>query len=1032
MADGMLDRLGASLRALVGVYGPNAGTQAHGLLTGILPGGRGELSPRGTTEFLKAYSESPWLRAVVQKVAHSVATTEWQLYVETSKPGAGPATGKAVRNLAYQRDSDWRRRAARRKDLESTGSLKQIDSHPMLDLLNSTNPFLTGLSTRQLTQVYLDLVGEVFWLKERKGKNGPPVAIWPLPPTWVYTTPTPDRPFFEVRFRGWQVEIPETEILWMADPNPLNPYGRGSGMTHALGDELDTDEFAARHTKLWFQNRARPDLLIAMEGANPEEVKRLEQDWLSKSQGFWRAFKPYFLSGKGNVTIKELSQTFGDMQLIQLRQFERDMIMQVYGVSPEIMGVLANSNRATITAADYMFARWVLTPRLEFQRAFLQERLAPEFDERLIVDYASPIQRDQDYDLAVATAAPYALTVDEWRDLQHLPPLPKGQGKVHMVPSSLTAIEDISQHAPPPPSLFGVPNGPPGALPGGKPPAQLGPGQPPPTDGSQPDGQQPPKAASLAARAQWAGVARVLQKAQGHDGFVVALWLPAATAAALALPDGEPPDQLHCTLAYCGPYRHLDVGALGDVLAALDALAADSPPLSGTISGYGRFQGSATSDGQDVFYGAVDVPGLAELRQAIVATLAAHDVPASTAHGFTPHVTLAYLPPDAPSPVPTVANLPLHFDAVTLGLGDTHLSVPLLGAATPAAGIPLLLPARASIAPPVVREAHPAPSPAEVAAARAWWRETVAPAAPVPAALLDARPVNAPPAGRGGKAVSRFSPDQPRDDQGRWTDGGGSSAPAAAPAPTLTEAALHGHDSLAKYTRADGTLEPARQALHDRIVGAALAGVPGQQNPTAYFVGGGPAAGKSTMLNSGAIAVAPRGLAAYVEADEIKMALPEMQAGLRTRDPNIAGYVHEESAAISKRIRAEAMDRRADIVHDAIHNTSLAKVEQTVRRMRAEGYRVEAAYATVPVETARARAQARGEATGRFIPLDALTSAHKGVASMFPALLSHHVFDRVSLYETAGAAPRLLASQVDGRTTIHEPAGYAAFLARGQ
>src|SRR3982750_330848 len=96
MADGMLDRLGASLRALVGVYGPNAGTQAYGLLTGILPGGRGELSPRGTTEFLKAYSESPWLRAVVQKVAHGVASTEWQLYVETTKPpGRGPAPGKA-------------------------------------------------------------------------------------------------------------------------------------------------------------------------------------------------------------------------------------------------------------------------------------------------------------------------------------------------------------------------------------------------------------------------------------------------------------------------------------------------------------------------------------------------------------------------------------------------------------------------------------------------------------------------------------------------------------------------------------------------------------------------------------------------------------------------------------------------------------------------------------------------------------------------------------------------------------------------
>lgn len=435
------DRLKLFRKAAVGLFSDTSSQQAYGMLAGIFPGAVGQPPKRGTRELLNAYNEMPWLRAVVNKVSRSVASVPWKLYVVRRG-------GKAVK-VSKMQQADYVLRQKFLAGYHKQGELTEIEEHPLLDLLNRPNPFLTGLITRQLTQIHLDLVGEAFWLKERNGA-GKPSAVWPLPPDWVISTPTPVHRFFRVSFRGWQGEIPDTEILWLADPDPSNPYGRGSGMARALGDELETDEYAAKHTKSWFYNRARPDVIISADGLKKEETDRLEQDWLAKNQGFWRVYKPYFLNRK--IDIQTLSQTFENMQLVDLRKHERDTIIQVFGVPPEILGIIENSNRATIEASDYLFSRWVVQPRLEFLRSVLQERLVPEYDDRLILDYESPVAEDKEYNLKVAQAAPWTLTADEWRELQGRKPLPDEQGKIHMVPFNLLPARDLAAGGNPQPA----------------------------------------------------------------------------------------------------------------------------------------------------------------------------------------------------------------------------------------------------------------------------------------------------------------------------------------------------------------------------------------------------------------------------------------------------------------------------------------------------------------------------------------------------------------------------------------------------
>lgn len=164
-----------------------------------------------------------------------------------------------------------------------------------------------------------------------------------------------------------------------------------------------------------------------------------------------------------------------------------------------------------------------------------------------------------------------------------------------------------------------------------------------------------------------------------HNGLLVALWLDPEAAQQLGLPGGEPAEALHLTLCYCGDIARVDEVTLYRAVAGLDAVASYHAPLDATVGGYGRFAASPSSDGQDVFWAAIDAPELEGLRRAVAEALHYAGIPPLATHGYTPHVTLAYLDPGSPNPAETLPSVPLRFSALTVMLGEKRLDLPLAG-----------------------------------------------------------------------------------------------------------------------------------------------------------------------------------------------------------------------------------------------------------------------------------------------------------------------------------------------------------------
>ncbi|WP_170223052.1 2'-5' RNA ligase family protein [Nonomuraea turkmeniaca] len=160
----------------------------------------------------------------------------------------------------------------------------------------------------------------------------------------------------------------------------------------------------------------------------------------------------------------------------------------------------------------------------------------------------------------------------------------------------------------------------------------------------------------------------------GGSRSMVALLLPASVAVQLAQPGGLDPASLHVTLAYLG--EGVDEETLATAEQAVADAAADLPPLTGRVGGIGVFPPG--DDGVPV-WATVDVPGLETVRERIIDALDAAGVPYSTEHGFTPHVTLAYIQPgeQPPAPLPPVD---VTFTSVSIAVEDDHRHFPLAAA----------------------------------------------------------------------------------------------------------------------------------------------------------------------------------------------------------------------------------------------------------------------------------------------------------------------------------------------------------------
>jgi len=193
------------------------------------------------------------------------------------------------------------------------------------------------------------------------------------------------------------------------------------------------------------------------------------------------------------------------------------------------------------------------------------------------------------------------------------------------------------------------------------------------------------------------------------------------------------------------------------------------------------------------------------------------------------------------------------------------------------------------------------------------------------------------------------------------------------------------------------------------------------------MLGGGPAAGKSTMLKSSELKDIPLGGKGAVEVnpDLFKELLPEYQAMLAAGDSNAAAFTHEESSYLAVQLQADAIANGQDLIIDGVG----ASYDKTIALAQPAGYRIQGYYAFVDPELAVQRAVDRGVKTGRYVMESYIRERHQKVAQIFEDAAGK--MDSIALYDTTDGA-RKVASAEKGVLKVTDQEAYDRFLGYGK
>ena len=185
----------------------------------------------------------------------------------------------------------------------------------------------------------------------------------------------------------------------------------------------------------------------------------------------------------------------------------------------------------------------------------------------------------------------------------------------------------------------------------------------------------------------------------------------------------------------------------------------------------------------------------------------------------------------------------------------------------------------------------------------------------------------------------------------------------------------------------DSPLHDERVALRDRIKKEFLdeaQPVPEGETPTAVFLGGGTASGKSRLIRS----LFDQGDNVLIETDKIRARLPEYREWSAT-DPNSASArVHKEASGISNDLLKDASDQRKNIVLDSTTAGGSEDVAK-IQALKDKGYNVQLHFVNTPTDIAkvweadRVKNSPHEESRGRVTPPEKIESTHKGAAQTF-------------------------------------------------
>ncbi|MFZ3233261.1 MAG: phage portal protein [Patescibacteria group bacterium] len=169
---------------------------------------------------------------------------------------------------------------------------------------------------------------------------------------------------YKYQVKNQTLRFKPEEILAFNNFNPTQAFpfvNQGVGDVQAASVAIDTDNAAAVWNWKFFENSARPGMVLESEKPiTPEARERITETWNAKFKNVNNAHKLVILDG--GLKASNLSPTQKDMDFAEGRRLSRDEILAIFGVPKAVIGLGEGVNVGNVKAFNTVFAEQTIQP----------------------------------------------------------------------------------------------------------------------------------------------------------------------------------------------------------------------------------------------------------------------------------------------------------------------------------------------------------------------------------------------------------------------------------------------------------------------------------------------------------------------------------------------------------------------------------------------------------------------------------------------------------------------------------------------
>jgi HK97 family phage portal protein len=276
---------------------------------------------------------------------------------------------------------------------------REIESHPLLDLLKNPNPMQSKSQFFEAVVAYFNIAGNSYIESVSPG-SGPPMELWAVRPDKMSVVGGPLGLPLKYCFKAasgekyWDVDqvTGQSEILHMKTFHPTDAW-YGMSPIEAAMYSVDQHNESGKWNLSLLQNMGTPSGALVMEqsvnnptGTIPEpQFKNLESQLNSKFAGSKNAGRLMLL--EGGMKWQSMGFSAKDMDWMEGRKMSARDIALAFGVPPIILNIPGDSTFANYKEARLALYEDTILPMLDMIQDELNHWLVPMFGDGLELRY---------------------------------------------------------------------------------------------------------------------------------------------------------------------------------------------------------------------------------------------------------------------------------------------------------------------------------------------------------------------------------------------------------------------------------------------------------------------------------------------------------------------------------------------------------------------------------------------------------------------------------------------------------------------